>query len=96
MAVWQGKPRRLAKDVHEVILAPIREHSRKPDEAYRRVERYCAGPYLDLFSRESRTGWDAWGDELGKFDQREATNTRQTVRRRVNTAGSSSSSSATL
>ena len=40
------------RDVHEVILAPVREHSRKPDEAYSRIERYCAGPRLELFARE--------------------------------------------
>jgi N6-adenosine-specific RNA methylase IME4 len=65
----KGTPHRLAKDVHEVILSPVREHSRKPDEAYARVQRYCAGPYLDLFARETRDGWDAWGDERTKFDR---------------------------
>jgi N6-adenosine-specific RNA methylase IME4 len=65
----RGNCRRQRKDVRELILAPRREHSRKPDEFYRRVERYCAGPYLDLFSRESRSGWSAWGHECGKFDQ---------------------------
>jgi N6-adenosine-specific RNA methylase IME4 len=66
----RGNPRRRAKDVREVILASPRQHSRKPDEAYARVQRYCAGPYLDLFARETHDGWDAWGDEVGKFDQR--------------------------
>ena len=60
----RGNARRLAKDVREVVLAPVREHSRKPDEAYARVERYCAGPYLELFARQRRPGWDSWGDEL--------------------------------
>lgn len=64
----RGSPRRLAKDVREVIIAPVREHSRKPDEAFARIERYCAGPRLELFSRESRPGWRAWGLEAGKFD----------------------------
>jgi N6-adenosine-specific RNA methylase IME4 len=41
---------------------------RKPDEVYRRVERYCTGPRLDLFGRESRQGWHVWGDEATKFD----------------------------
>ena len=51
----------------EVILAPVREHSRKPDEFYRRVERYCDGPFADLFARERRPGWDAWGDQIDLF-----------------------------
>ena len=33
-----GSPKRLARDVHEIILAPVREHSRKPDEAIERIE----------------------------------------------------------
>jgi N6-adenosine-specific RNA methylase IME4 len=63
----RGNCRRQAKDVREIILAPRREHSRKPDEFFARVERYCAGPYAELFARERRSGWDAWGDEADKF-----------------------------
>jgi N6-adenosine-specific RNA methylase IME4 len=60
----RGKPKRLAKDVFEVILTPVRRHSEKPDEFYRRVERYCDGPRLDLFARgPARPGWSVWGDE---------------------------------
>jgi N6-adenosine-specific RNA methylase IME4 len=65
----RGKPRRLAADVREAILAPVREHSRKPSEIYERIERYCGGPRLDLFGRETRPGWTAWGDQTTKFDQ---------------------------
>lgn len=64
----RGNARRIAKNVREVILAPVREHSRKPDEAYERVRRYCEGPYLEMFARESRPGFDAWGNEPTKFD----------------------------
>lgn len=63
-----GKPKRISKAVHEVILAPVLEHSRKPDEAYARMERYCEGPRADLFARQVRDGWDGFGDELGKFE----------------------------
>jgi N6-adenosine-specific RNA methylase IME4 len=59
----RGKPLRLAKDVFEIILAPVGRHSEKPVEAYRRIERYCAGPYLELFARGRRENWEAWGDE---------------------------------
>jgi N6-adenosine-specific RNA methylase IME4 len=64
-----GSPRRMSGDVRELILAPRREHSRKPDEIYERIERYAAGPYLELFARQSRHGWLSWGDEAGKFDE---------------------------
>ena len=32
------------------------------------VEALSAGPYLEMFSRSSRAGWDAMGDQAGKFD----------------------------
>ena len=59
----RGNARRNNKDVREIILAPVREHSRNPAELFSRVERYCAGPYLELFARETRVGWTVWGDE---------------------------------
>lgn len=47
-----------------------REHSRKPDEFYRLVLKHTAGlRRADLFSRETRAGFDGWGAEHGKFDQ---------------------------
>lgn len=40
-----------------------REHSRKPDEIYDLVESCSPGPYLELFARFRRKGWDQWGNE---------------------------------
>jgi N6-adenosine-specific RNA methylase IME4 len=59
----RGKPVIQARDVQQVIQAPPREHSRKPDEQYARIERLYHGPYLELFARHRRDGWDVWGDE---------------------------------
>lgn len=64
----RGNARREAKDVREIIVTPVREHSRKPDETYERIQRYCVGPYLELFARQSRSGWAVWGNEVDKFD----------------------------
>lgn len=63
----RGNPKRRSRDVRELIVAPRREHSRKPDEQYGRIERLCAGPYLELFARQQRPGWIALGDEVNKF-----------------------------
>ena len=52
-----GRPQRLAADVREVVLEPVREHSRKPAEVYRRIERFRADPRIELFAREMRPGW---------------------------------------
>lgn len=64
----RGRPKRKSKSVRDVIVSPVREHSRKPDEFYERVQAYAAGPYIELFSRSHRPGWKNFGDEVGKFD----------------------------
>jgi N6-adenosine-specific RNA methylase IME4 len=65
----RGNPKRKAADVAKLVVSPRREHSRKPDEIYERIERLCEGPYLELFARTRRPGWDAWGAEVGLFDR---------------------------
>lgn len=64
----RGKPKRVHADVPQVILAPVREHSRKPDCTRERIERLVAGPYLELFARSTRDGWQTIGDEADRFD----------------------------
>ncbi len=63
----RGKPKRLNADVRQGIIAPRREHSRKPEGVHERIERLVAGPYLELFARQSRPGWTVWGNETNKF-----------------------------
>jgi N6-adenosine-specific RNA methylase IME4/ParB-like chromosome segregation protein Spo0J len=46
-----------------VLYAPMREHSRKPDEFFTLVESLCPGSKLELFARQARPGWAAWGAE---------------------------------
>jgi N6-adenosine-specific RNA methylase IME4 len=65
----RGKPSRKAKDVRRLIVEPRREHSRKPDQVRERVERLVDGPYLELFARETKPGWQCWGDQAGLFDR---------------------------
>lgn len=60
----KGNPVRLHADVRQLIIAPVMEHSRKPDEWLERTERLVGGPYLELNARRLRKGWMSWGDEL--------------------------------
>lgn len=69
----RGKPKVQSRSVRSVIMAPRREHSRKPDEAYRDAELMSGDvARADLFSRQSRAGWTSWGLEKDRFDQSEA------------------------
>lgn len=60
----KGLPRQ-SRSVRRLIVSHLREHSRKPDEAYERIEALF-GPVtrLEMFARENRAGWDAWGNEV--------------------------------
>lgn len=51
-----------------IILSQKRGHSRKPDEIFPIIEGCSPGPYLELFARQKRKGWEAWGNETDKFD----------------------------
>jgi N6-adenosine-specific RNA methylase IME4 len=61
----RGKLRTSAPGRRQVNLfaSRKREHSRKPDELYHIIEHCSPGPYLELFARQRRPGWLAWGDE---------------------------------
>lgn len=76
----RGKPTRLARDVRRLVIEKRREHSRKPDCVRDRIERLVAGPYLELFARETKRGWDCWGDQAGLFNQGTVATRRQPSR----------------
>ena len=55
--------------MRKLIVSPRREHSRKPDEAYERIEALCEGPYLEIFARARRPGWDALGQSKRRLSR---------------------------
>ena len=74
----RGSPKRMSAKVRSIIAAPelydpdiifsqLREHSRKPDEQYPRIEELFSGPYVEINARQQRAGWDAWGDQVEMF-----------------------------
>jgi N6-adenosine-specific RNA methylase IME4 len=53
------------KGVRQVVLADVREHSRKPDEVIHRIDRLVGDvPRIELFAREQTPGWSVWGDQV--------------------------------
>ena len=60
--------KRQSQGVEQVIHAPLRAHSQKPDEIAERIERLVGDmPRIELFARTRRPGWSAWGNEVDKF-----------------------------
>lgn len=63
----KGNPK-TTRVVRSVVEGPIREHSRKPDEAFVEAERLMPeATRLELFSRQKRDGWDVWGNQVDLF-----------------------------
>jgi N6-adenosine-specific RNA methylase IME4 len=60
----KGSPLRLANDVHQVVMAPVGEHSEKPEAVRVAIERLFPGPYLELYGRKPVPGWTVWGNEI--------------------------------
>lgn len=46
-----------------LIRSIKREHSRKPDEFVSLIEQCSSSPFLELFARGNRNGWDMWGNQ---------------------------------
>ena len=61
----RGSPKRVSKSVRQLIVSPVEEHSKKPDEARDRiVQLFGDVPRIELFARRRADGWDAWGNEI--------------------------------
>lgn len=67
----RGKPIVQLKNQTTVLEAPLRQHSRKPDEFFKLVESLCPGTRLEMFAREERKGWQLWGAETEHFSAAE-------------------------
>ena len=65
MLATAGQPKRRSASVHQVILSPIEEHSKKPDVVRERIVELLGDlPRVELFARKKTEGWDAWGNEI--------------------------------
>ena len=65
---FYGKPMQKFKKIGEknwfMMFNSTGKHSTKPDEFYKKVEIMSPEPYIDIFARRKREGWDVWGDEV--------------------------------
>lgn len=57
--------KRYSKSVHQFIISPVEEHSKKPDITREKIVELAGDlPRAELFSRQKTPGWDAWGNEV--------------------------------
>jgi N6-adenosine-specific RNA methylase IME4 len=65
-----GKPQSIkGRPFPGCIISPRREHSRKPVNLHCEIEARLDGPFCEVFARETRPGWSAFGNQATKFDE---------------------------
>ena len=61
----KGKPKRINATVRSIVVAPVENHSKKPEEIRTRIVELMGDlPRIELFARQTAPGWDAWGNEI--------------------------------
>jgi N6-adenosine-specific RNA methylase IME4 len=68
-----GKPQRVAKNIKQVIMAPVGRHSAKPPEIRERIVQLMGDlPRVELFARDLTPGWTCLGNEVDGNDIRDS------------------------
>ena len=61
----KGHSKRCSAKVHQIIMSHVEEHSKKPEEARKRIELLMGDvPRVELFARRASPGWEVWGNEV--------------------------------
>lgn len=70
MAAVAPTTKRVDHTVSQLVETVREEHSKKPDEVRKRIVEFTGDvPRIELFARQAATGWDCWGNEVGKFEE---------------------------
>ena len=68
-----GSMERQSAAVRQLVVEPLREHSRKPDRVSADIVKLFGDvPRAELFARQRRDGWDCWGNQTDKFEEESA------------------------
>ena len=68
----RGHPKRVNKGVYQILRAPQRQHSQKPDEIRDRIVQLMGDlPRIELFAREATEGWVSIGNSITGNDIRQ-------------------------
>ena len=61
----RGNPKRYSASVHQFIISPIEQHSKKPDVTRDKIVELAGDlPRVELFARQKIPGWDVCGNEV--------------------------------
>jgi len=76
----KGDMRLKRRNASTIFEAPVTKHSEKPDAFYALVQSCSPAPYLDVFARKRRAGWDVYGDEITPENQFRVNSTKSCLR----------------
>ena len=63
----RGQPKRVNKNVKQILISPRTRHSEKPHETRERIVSLLGDlPRIELFARHRIKGWDCWGNDVPK------------------------------
>lgn len=62
----RGKVKPFGSQLSNVFQEKPRSHSRKPERFWERIESHITRPCIELFSRQQRKGWDAFGNQVAR------------------------------
>ena len=61
----KGHPKRQSAGIHQLVISPVEQHSKKPDEVREKIAALMGDvPRIELFARQQTPGWDVWGNEV--------------------------------
>lgn len=61
----RGNPKRISKNIYQLVEAERTIHSKKPEEVRIRIVKLMGDlPRIELFARQKTEGWDVWGNEV--------------------------------
>lgn len=65
----KAKKQILRHDIHQIILSPVEQHSKKPDVVRDKIVDLLGDvDRIELFARQHACGWDCWGDEAPELE----------------------------
>tara|TARA_R110002020_G_C15761074_1_gene727122 strand:- start:10 stop:540 length:531 start_codon:yes stop_codon:yes gene_type:complete len=65
----KGQMKPNSRSESTLVNAKKTKHSKKPEEFYKKIEAVCSGNKIELFARNTRDGWDVWGNEVNSIGE---------------------------
>jgi N6-adenosine-specific RNA methylase IME4 len=51
------------KNIPSIVFSDKGRHSEKPKQFYTLIEKVSYAPYIEIFARNKRDGWESWGND---------------------------------